>query len=98
MPPLPVGLATHASFFYGGYLYVAGGITDDPTLTEESRVWRAPIDADHAVGKWEKAAALPIARGHVHQLPVVGNRVYSIAGALDLDLNSSDGIHIGVFQ
>jgi hypothetical protein len=98
MPPLPVGLATHASFFYGGYLYVAGGISGGVNLQDEKRVWRAPIDAEHTVGAWEAVAALPVARGHVHQLPVHEKRVYSVSGALDLDLNSSDGIHVGLFE
>jgi hypothetical protein len=91
------GLATHASFFYGGYLYVAGGISDANGLTEEKRVWRSPLDADHQLGAWESAAPLPVARGHVHQLPMIGNRVYSVAGALDLDLNSSEAIDVGIF-
>lgn len=47
MPPLPLALATHASFFYGGHLYVAGGLNDNG---HERRVWRAPIQADHSLG------------------------------------------------
>jgi hypothetical protein len=91
----PVGIATHASFVYGGWLYVAGGLVG---LKPEKRVWRAPIGADHSLGDWEDAAPLPIARAHVHQLPVVGNRVYSVSGAIDLALDSTDTIDIGVFQ
>lgn len=98
MPPLPVGLATHASFFFGGYLYVAGGISGVDALKEEKRVWRAPVLEDHALGAWESATPLPRARGHVHQLPVVLGRVYSLGGALDLDLNSSDTVDIGTFH
>jgi hypothetical protein len=95
MPALPVALATHASFFWGGYLYVGGGI--NPT-THEKRFWRAPIGADHALGTWELAAPLPIARGHVHQLPIVGNHVYSVSGAVDYNLLSTPFIAIGTFE
>ncbi|WP_146646422.1 Kelch repeat-containing protein [Labilithrix luteola] len=95
MPSFPVRIATHASFFYGGYLYVAGGMSG---ATELNRVWRAVIDADHALGEWEEVASLPIARGHVHQLPVFGNHVYSVGGALDLDLHSTDHVDVGVFE
>lgn len=98
MPPLPVGLATHTSFFYGGYLYVAGGISGVDALKEEKRVWRAPVQDDHALGSWESVTPLPRARGHVHQMPIVGGRVYSLGGALDLDLDSSDAVDIGSFR
>jgi hypothetical protein len=95
MPQLPVAICTHASFFYGGYLYVAGGATES---TQEKRVWRAPIDSSHALGAWEEVAPLPIAREHVHQLPVFQNHVYSIGGAIDQSLDSTDHIDIGTFR
>jgi len=96
MPDMPIGLATHASFFYGGYLYVGGGINQDPAQTDA--VIRAPILPDHSLGAWENAASLPVARGHVHQLPVHGNHVYSVAGAIDFNLASTDEIDVGTFQ
>ena len=65
LTPLPVPLATHASFFYGGYLYVGGGISGTTDPLQENRVWRAPIAADHTLGAWELAAPLLIARSHV---------------------------------
>lgn len=96
-PDLPLGLATHASFFYGGYLYVGGGIRDKP-LDHENRLWRSAIGADHTLGAWEEATAtLGVKRGHVHQFPVFENHVYSIAGAIDFDLNSTDQIDVGTF-
>jgi hypothetical protein len=95
MPSLPVALATHASFFYGGYLYAGGGIND---TGQEKRVWRAPIGGDFTLGPWESVASLPIARGHVHQLPVLGNHVYSVAGAIDFSLDSTGEIDVGTFQ
>ena len=95
MTKLPVGLATHSSFVYGGYLYEVGGIDD---LGNEMRqVWRAPIQPDHSLGAWEKAAMLPLGRGHVHKLPIVDDRVYSVSGAIDLNLNSTPDIFVGSF-
>jgi hypothetical protein len=95
MPDLPVPLATHASLYWGGYIYTGGGI--DPTK-QEDRLWRAPILADHTLGPWEETAKLLIARGHVHQFPMFENHVYSIAGAIDFNLNSTDEIDIGTFE
>lgn len=95
MPPLPVALGTHASFFYGGHLYAGGGIN---ATEHEKRFWRAPIGSDHALGPWELAAALPEARGHVHQLPILGNHVYSVAGAVDYGLNSTSKVVVGTFK
>jgi hypothetical protein len=43
-------------------------------------------------------APLPSPRAHVHNLPVVGSHVYSIAGAIDLNLDSTGDIQIGTFQ
>lgn len=97
LTPLPVALATHASFFYGGYLYVGGGISGTTNPIHENRVWRAPIQPDHSLGAWELASPLPIARSHVHQLPTFQNHVYSVAGAIDFNLDSTDEIDVGTF-
>ncbi len=97
MPKLPAALATHAGFFYGGYLYVGGGLNDG--LEPEKRMWRAPIGADHGLGAWEDVASLLIARGHVHQLPLFNGHVYSVAGALDSNgVKSTTEIDVGAFQ
>lgn len=96
MPPLPIALCTHASFVYGGYLYVVGGL--DGSYAHSKRVWRAPLDPDHVVGGWRLVAALPTARAHVHQLPIFGDHVYSVAGAVDQALRSTDEIAIGSFR
>jgi hypothetical protein len=90
---LPIPLATHASFFYGGNLYVCGGITDTPA--QSAACWQAPVLDDHTLGAFTDAAALRIARGHVHQMPVVAGQVYSIAGAIDFNLDSTTEIDIG---
>jgi hypothetical protein len=99
MTPLPVQNATQASFVYGGYLYIAGGISDTGvTADEEKRVWRAAIDATGALGAWAQVASLKIARGHVHQLPLLENHVYSVGGAIDFNLTATSEIDIGTFQ
>ncbi|MFO0614417.1 MAG: hypothetical protein U0414_17660 [Polyangiaceae bacterium] len=97
-PDLPVAIVTHSSFFYGGYIYVGGGIRDKP-LGHEDRLWRAPIQADRSLGAWEEVAAkFGVKRGHVHQYPMFENHFYSISGAIDFNLGSTDEIDIGTFQ
>jgi hypothetical protein len=91
--PLLVAEAAHAGFVYGGYLNVCGGINNVPA--EEDRCWRAPIGGDRSLGTFEEIDSLPLARGHVHQMPVVGSFVYSIAGAIDFNLDSTTEIFIG---
>jgi hypothetical protein len=94
---LPVALATHASFFYGGYLYVGGGL-GGPSYKVESRMWRAQVATDYALGTWEDAPPLPSGRGHVHQMPLLQNHVYFVAGALNHQLESSTEVDVGTFQ
>jgi hypothetical protein len=96
MTSLLVAEATHASFSYGGYLYVCGGINDVPA--QEDRCWRSPVLSDHTLGTFVEVASLPIARGHVHQMPVIGHNVYSIGGAIDFNLDSTSEIDVGTFE
>jgi N-acetylneuraminic acid mutarotase len=99
MPSLPEPLCTQASFFYGGYLYIVGGIMENAVNAEESSaVFRSAVGADGTIGAWAKAPALPIARGHVHQVPMFENHVYSVGGAIDFDLDSTSQLDIGTFQ
>jgi hypothetical protein len=95
MSNLLVAEATQASFFYGGYLHICGGINDTAL---ENRCWRAPVNADRTLGTFEEIVSLPIARGHVHQMPVLGRNVYSVAGAIDFNLDSTTEIDVGTFQ
>jgi len=95
MTNLAVAEATHASFFYGGYLHVCGGINDTPA--EEDRCWRSAIGSDHTLGPFQEIAPLLVARGHVHQMPVLGQKVYSVAGAIDFNLDSTTEIDVGSF-
>jgi hypothetical protein len=97
MKSLPVAEATQASFFYGGYLHLCGGINETSETGMEDRCWRAPIESDHTIGSFEEIAPLLKARGHVHQMPVLGQKVYSIAGATDYSLDSTTEIDIGTF-
>jgi len=96
-PDLPLGLATHASFFYGGYLYVGGGIGEP--AHQEDHIWRAAIQADRTLGAWEELpVTFSVPRGHVHNLPVFKNHFYSVAGAVNFSLQSTDAIDIGTFE
>ena len=94
MTPLPSGICTHSSFVYGGWLYIAGGIDDS---AQSAAVRRAHIEDDGTLGPWQTIAPLPQARAHVHQLPIENDRVYSVSGALDYSLNSTNGIFVGSF-
>jgi hypothetical protein len=94
MTPMPSGICTHSSFVYGGWLYVVGGIDD---TADSAVVRRAQIQDDDTLGAWETAASLPQARGHVHQLPMENDRVYSVSGATDLSLDSTNAIFVGSF-
>lgn len=97
MPPLPRALATHGMFLYGGYVYVVAGIQITGAANQEKAVWRAPLLPDHGLGPWEASAPLPMAKGHAHHAPVFGTHVYSVGGAVDFALKSTDAIHVGTF-
>jgi hypothetical protein len=99
MTALPEPVATQASFVYGGYLYVGGGIYVTATTGDQIKnVWRTPIGATGALGTWQQVASLLVARGHVHQLPMFENHVYSVAGAIDFNLDSTSELDIGTLQ
>lgn len=78
---LPTDLAVHASFVHAGQLYVVGGLHTSPTTAFTGVLRRAEIADDGSLGPWtELSTALPIARGHCHQTPIVGGYLYSVAG------------------
>ena len=60
MTALPVGFATHGSFAYGGYLYVAGGIS---ATGQEKRVYRAPFQSDHGLERGRPRRRSPARAG-----------------------------------
>ena len=71
--------ATHAVFVVGDELYVAGGVENNRRFSDA--VQRAHLGSGGMLGPWERLAPLPKARGHVHQLPVLNGRVYSVGGS-----------------
>jgi hypothetical protein len=79
---LPAPLAVHAAFAHNGQLYVVSGLEGLSFIT---RVQRATFAEDGSVGAFESLPAeLPLARGHTHQVPQHGDRIFSIAGAVDV--------------
>jgi hypothetical protein len=95
LTPLPGGLATHAAFVHGGKLHVGGGIDDLPSQTRT--IYSTPLGADHTFGEWTKDTKLPLGRSHVHQMPLLHEHVYSVAGSIDFNLDSTPQIAIGSF-
>jgi hypothetical protein len=81
---MPIADETHAAFIHDGSLYFAGGI-GGPTDLSLATIARAPLplDAGGALGAWvvDATSALPHARSHVHQMPIRGKYIYSVAGA-----------------
>lgn len=147
--PLSPDRSHHASFVRGKRIYIAGGLTGDPTgqYTDHDDVMSAAIGDDGTLGAWEPAgklpktlgvtaatlyqdavyifgglegfqfvdtirratwnddgtlsewatlkAKLPGPRGHVHQLPVYKNHVYSVGGN---DGTSLGNVDIATFE
>lgn len=76
---LDAGLAAHAAVVHDGALWVIGGAVDATQASD--RVLRAPFNADGTLAAWEVTeATLPTARAHVRQVPVLGDRLFSIGG------------------
>ena len=68
----------HAALAHGGHAYLVGGI--EGATTPSDTVLRAPLLPGGGLGPWTPAASLPFARGHVHHVPVHGDRAYSVGG------------------
>jgi N-acetylneuraminic acid mutarotase len=78
---MPHSYATHAAFGHDGYLWVMGGVEDNNRFVAD--IWRAAVGADGRVGGWEAVTpALPVARGHVHNTPVLRGFVYTVGGRM----------------
>jgi len=77
---LPHSYATHSAFVSGDALWVVGGVEDNTTFS--ARVWRAPLSRSGVIGAWSEVQSLPFGRGHVHNTPVIGGRVYSVGGRI----------------
>jgi hypothetical protein len=70
---------THGAFIHSNQLYVAGGVENNRRFV--ATVQRAPVNADGTIGTFVPATSLPNPRAHVHHLPVVRGRVYSVGGS-----------------
>jgi len=86
--------ATHAAFVKDGWVYVVGGVENNARFV--ATVQRAPIRAGGTIGFFEPTTSLPAGRGHVHQTPVRGDYVYSVAGSASRRVSSA--VHIGSFK
>ncbi len=86
--------ATHAAFVRDGWVYVVGGVENNARFV--GTVQRAPINPGGTLGPFERAAPLPIGRGHVHQTPLWKDWVYSVGGSASRRLVTA--VHIGTFK
>ena len=78
---VPHTIATHSAIVLGNRLCVVGGVEDN--LRFVSSVWCAEFGANDRLGAWQQIEpGLPIARGPVHETPVVDGRIYSVGGRL----------------
>jgi hypothetical protein len=78
---MPYSYATHAAFGHDGYLWVLGGVEDNNRFVDN--IWRASVGADGRIGSWEAVKpGLPVARGHVHNTPVLRGFVYTVGGRM----------------
>jgi hypothetical protein len=94
---LPHSYATHSAFVSGDALWVVGGVEDNTTFS--ARVWRAPLSRAGVLGAWSEVQPLPFGRGHVHQTPVIGGRVYSVGGRIAAQQGTppvTDAVVVGV--
>ena len=92
---LPHAYGTHSSFAHGGFAYLLGGVEDNARFVDV--VLRAPFRPDGTLGEWAAVEQkLPTARSHVHQTPVHGGRVYSVAGSNARRVNGE--VYVGTFR
>jgi hypothetical protein len=86
--------ATHAAFVKDGWLYVVGGVENNARFVPT--VQRAPLRENGSLGFFEPTSSLPVGRGHVHQVPVWRDFVYSVGGSANRRLIT--GVYIGTFR
>jgi hypothetical protein len=68
-----------AAVVHRGRVLVVGGVENGVRYSD--RVVVASLGRDGTIGPWSTLGGrLPAARAHVHQVPVVGGRLYSVAG------------------
>jgi hypothetical protein len=100
---LPFAYETSAGLVHDGLVWIVGGILDK-TSSEASGlptadVLRAKILGPGKLDTWalDAASALPAARSHVHQVPILGGHVYSVSGMIGAAGDTPD-VYVGVFQ
>jgi hypothetical protein len=90
----PNAYATHAATVHGGFIWTFGGVEDNARFVDV--VLRAPVAADGTLGAWEPVTpGLPNARSHVHQVPVINGRAYSVSGSNARRLTPD--VYVGTF-
>ncbi|HEY0303370.1 MAG TPA: hypothetical protein VGC44_00285, partial [Longimicrobiales bacterium] len=57
---------------------------------------RAALRADGTVGAWGEATPLPLGRGHVHNTPVLNDRLYSAGGRTAGGVTAT--VHVGTLR
>jgi len=90
LEPLPDANVAGAVVLAEGAFFVVGGID---SVGYTNAVHRADLAADGTIAKWTEVSPLPIKRAHVHQLPVVDGRAYSVGGSANA--GSLDDVLVG---
>lgn len=90
---IPHSYATHAAHFHGDHLWLIGGVEDNARFV--GTVLRAELRAGK-VGAWGEATPLPLGRGHVHNTPILGDRLYSAGGRTASGVTTT--VHVGTFR
>lgn len=88
---LPNRVSSTSAQAIGDAIFLFGGIEGSSYYSEHVR--RAEILPDGTIGDWTAVGDLPTGRAHVHQLPRVGDRLYSLGGSTRA--GSIDSIVIG---
>ena len=98
----PHSYSTGAAFAHAGHLWMIGGVEDGNRFVDN--IWTAEIRADGRIGGWtEVKPGLPVARGHVHNTPILNGRLYTAGGRLT-PTNPAEpwvvngAVHIGTFR
>jgi hypothetical protein len=78
--PYPTPVTQCCSFVHRGYLYVIGGQNDIGSTVVLDDNYRAKIDANGDIGKWEKIAPLALG-GRTRSRPIIRNgRLWIVGG------------------
>lgn len=91
---------TSSALLVDGALWLVGGGEGSGFFASfVPRVRRAMLGADGTLGAWvDVDAALPLARAHVHQTPMLDGRIYSVGGRIFNaagEMESTDRVFVG---